>query len=65
MAADEKDRFRELFIVSILFPFPLLVVRYAKPLIGLPVLALFSVLLDYKCVLPGIYNAFIYFTIGA
>ena len=56
---------RELFIVSILFPLPLLIVRYVKPLIGLPVLALFSVLLDYKCVLPGTYNAFIYFTIGA
>lgn len=56
---------RELFIVSLLFPIPLCVVRYIKPSIGLSLLVLISIFLDYKGSIPGTYNAFVYFTIGA
>lgn len=56
---------RELFIVSVLFPIPLCVVRYIKPPIGLSLLVLMSIMLDYKGLFPGTYNAFVYFTIGA
>lgn len=56
---------RELFIVSFLFPVPLLVVRYIKPQIGLPLLAMTSILLDYEGCIPGTYNALVYFSIGA
>lgn len=56
---------RELFFVSVLFPIPLCVVRYIKPWIGLSLLAVISIMLDYRGIIPGTYNAFIYFTIGA
>lgn len=56
---------RELFIVSVLFPIPLYVVRYIKPSIGLSLLVLMSMMLDYKGLFPATYNAFVYFTIGA